>query len=49
MAIFGGAVLTPVMGRISVNLHSVALAYSVPLVAYIIIAFYSFFGATRRT
>ena len=49
MAIIGGAVLTPAMGLISVRLHSVALAYSVPLVAYIIIAFYSFYGAKRRT
>ena len=48
MAIIGGAVLTPAMGLISVRLHSVALAYSVPLVAYIIIAFYSFYGAKRR-
>lgn len=48
MAIIGGAVLTPAMGLISVEFHSVALAYSVPLVAYIIIAFYSFYGAKRR-
>jgi len=48
MAIFGGAVLTPVMGRISVMSHSVALAYCIPLVAYIVIALYSFFGAKRR-
>jgi FHS family L-fucose permease-like MFS transporter len=48
MAIFGGAVLTPVMGRISVLFHSVALAYCVPLLAYVIIALYSFFGAKRK-
>lgn len=48
MAIFGGAVLTPVMGRISVQFHSVAFAYSVPLFAYAVIAFYSFFGAKRK-
>ncbi len=48
MAIFGGAVLTPVMGRISVLFHSVALAYSVPLLAYVVIALYSLFGAKRR-
>jgi FHS family L-fucose permease-like MFS transporter len=48
MAIFGGAVLTPVMGRISILFHSVALAYCVPLLAYVIIALYSFFGARRK-
>src|SRR5271165_4648864 len=48
MAIIGGAVLTPLMGFISEKFHSVALAYSVPLLAYIIIALYSFLGAKRR-
>lgn len=45
MAIVGGAVLTPMMGLISERAHSLALAYSVPLMAYIVIALYSFFGA----
>lgn len=45
MAIVGGAVLTPAMGWISEEFHSVAAAYSVPLVAYIFIAFYSFLGS----
>jgi FHS family L-fucose permease-like MFS transporter len=48
MAIIGGAVLTPAMGLISEKFHSISLAYSVPLVAYIIIALYSFFGARER-
>lgn len=48
MAIVGGAVLTPVMGLISVRTGSIALAYSIPLVAYIVIAFYSFFGSKQR-
>ena len=48
MAIVGGAVLTPVMGFISEKTHSLALAYSVPLVAYVIIAFYSFWGSHQR-
>ena len=48
MAIVGGAVLTPLMGLISEQLHSIALAYSVPLVAYIIIALYSFYGARQQ-
>ena len=48
MAIVGGAVLTPMMGLISVRTGSIALAYSIPLVAYIVIAFYSFFGSGPR-
>jgi FHS family L-fucose permease-like MFS transporter len=48
MAIVGGAVLTPVMGLISVHTGSIALAYSIPLLAYIVIAFYSFFGSRQR-
>lgn len=48
MAIVGGAVLTPLMGLISEQLHSIALAYSVPLVAYVIIALYSFYGARQQ-
>lgn len=47
MAIVGGAVLTPVMGLISEAAHSIAVAYLVPLVAYIFIAIYSFFGAKQ--
>jgi FHS family L-fucose permease-like MFS transporter len=48
MAIVGGAVLTPLMGLISEKTHSLALAYSVPLVAYVFIAFYSFWGSHQR-
>ena len=48
MAIVGGAVLTPLMGFISEQTHSLALAYSVPLLAYAIIALYSFWGSHRR-
>jgi MFS transporter, FHS family, L-fucose permease len=42
MSIVGGAVLTPIMGLISVHFRSVALAYIIPLVGYLFIAFYSF-------
>lgn len=42
MAIVGGAVLTPVMGIISDRSKSLALAYAIPLLAYIVIAGYSF-------
>ena len=48
MAIVGGAVLTPVMGLISEKTRSLALAYSVPLLAYVIIALYSFWGSQQR-
>ena len=48
MAIVGGAVMPPLMGFINVKIHSLALAYSVPLVAYVVIAFYSFWGSHQR-
>ena len=47
MAIVGGAVLTPVMGLISETFHSITWAYVIPLVAYIVIAWYSFFGSKQ--
>lgn len=47
MAIIGGAVLTPIMGLISEKLHSIALSYSVPLVAYVVIVLYSFWGSRQ--
>jgi fucose permease len=37
------------MGFISVKTHSLALAYSVPLIAYLVIAFYSFWGSHQRS
>lgn len=48
MAIVGGAVLTPIMGFISEKAHSLAVAYSVPMLAYVIIALYSFWGSQQR-
>jgi MFS transporter, FHS family, L-fucose permease len=47
MAIVGGAVLTPIMGLISERFHSLALAYGIPLIAFIYICIYSFFGSRR--
>ena len=47
MAIVGGAVLPPVMGLISMRTRGIAASYSVPLVAYLVIAFYSFWGSKR--
>ncbi len=48
MAIVGGAVLTPIMGLISVRSGSLALAYTIPLVTYIYIVFYSLLGSKPR-
>ena len=48
MAIVGGAVMTPLMGLISVRTGSIALAYLIPLVAYIVVALYSFVGYRQR-
>lgn len=42
MAIVGGAVLTLLMGYLSVRLGSVAVAYVVPLLAYLFLTLYSF-------
>ncbi len=48
MAIVGGAVLTPLMGLLSEKLHSIALGYTVPLFAYVVILAYSFWGSERN-
>lgn len=47
MAIVGGAVLTPLMGLVSEKFHSLALAYSIPLIAYLYITVYSYWGSQR--
>ena len=49
MAIVGGAILTPVMGWLSIRFHHVAPAYIVPLIAYVFIAFYAFLGAKPKS
>lgn len=49
MAIVGGAILTPAMGLIAEARHSIAPAYVVPFVAYIVIAGYAFAGARPRS
>jgi MFS transporter, FHS family, L-fucose permease len=41
MAIVGGAVLTPLMGLLSEDSGGIALAYLVPLLAYLFVGFYS--------
>lgn len=47
MAIVGGAVVPPLMGLVSERFHSLALAYSIPLFAYVYIGIYSFWGSQR--
>jgi len=48
MSIIGGAVLPMLMGLITVHFHSMAVAYLVPLVAFVVIAAYSFYGSAVR-
>ncbi len=46
MAIIGGAIWTPLMGWISDSTHSMAYAMIIPVISYIYVAYYSFFGST---
>jgi len=45
MAIIGGAIWTPLMGYISDQTHSMALAMIVPLISYIYVCYYAFIGS----
>ena len=45
MAIIGGAIWTPLMGFISDQTHSMALAMIVPLISYIYVCYYAFIGS----
>ena len=45
MSIIGGAVFTPVMGLVFQKTHSMAFAMVVPLVCYICVAYYAFWGS----
>ena len=45
MAIIGGAVWTPLMGYVSDQTHSMALAMIVPLISYIYVSYYAFVGS----
>jgi MFS transporter, FHS family, L-fucose permease len=49
MAIVGGALIPPLMGKIADARHSMAPAYVVPLIAYVVIAVYAFAGAKMQT
>ena len=45
MAIIGGAIWTPLMGYISDQTHSMAIAMFVPLISYIYVSYYAFVGS----
>jgi FHS family L-fucose permease-like MFS transporter len=45
MSIIGGAVFTPIMGLVFQNTHSMAFAMLVPLMCYICVAYYAFWGS----
>ena len=45
MAIIGGAAFTPLMGIISDHTHSMALAMILPLLCYVVVAFYAIRGS----
>jgi MFS transporter, FHS family, L-fucose permease len=44
MAIIGGAVFTPIMGLISDRIHSMSIAMLVPLLCYLVVAWYAVAG-----
>ncbi len=48
MAIFGGAIVPPLMGLVSDWKGDIQIAFLVPLVCYIYIAFYGFLGSRVR-
>jgi MFS transporter, FHS family, L-fucose permease len=45
MSIIGGAVFTPMMGLVSQQTHSMAIAMAVPLLCYLCVAYYAFWGS----
>jgi FHS family L-fucose permease-like MFS transporter len=45
MAIIGGAVWTPIMGLISDQTGSMAMAMLIPFVSYLYIIYYAFYGS----
>jgi MFS transporter, FHS family, L-fucose permease len=48
MGIIGGAVWTPLMGFIADRSHSMALAMTIPLISYVFVTWYAFFGSKPR-
>lgn len=47
MSIIGGAVFTPLMGLLFQGTHSMALAMTVPLACYLVVAGYAFWGSKK--
>ncbi|WP_433968086.1 hypothetical protein [Tunturiibacter gelidiferens] len=48
MAIIGGAVLTPAVGWVAERTHSMADAFLVPLLCYLVVAWFAFLGSRIR-
>ena len=48
MGMIGGAVMTPLMGWLSIVSQSISVAYVVPLIGYVFVALYAYFGANLR-
>jgi FHS family L-fucose permease-like MFS transporter len=48
MAIIGGAVYPPIMGKIYQMTQSMAISMIMPLIAYVFIAYYAFFGERHK-
>ena len=44
MAVVGGAILPPLMGKIADITHNLQFAFIVPLIAYAYVGFYGFIG-----
>ena len=44
MSIIGGAVFTPIIGLVFQSTHSMALAMMVPLICYVCVGYYAFWG-----
>ena len=49
MAILGGAVLTQIMGFVSDGTGSINMAYVIPLICFVVIAFYGFVASKRHS
>jgi len=47
MSIIGGAVLTPIMGKVA-DLAGIAMAYMVPATCFILIGIYAWLGSQPR-
>ncbi|AFL88088.1 L-fucose:H+ symporter permease [Terriglobus roseus DSM 18391] len=49
MAIIGGAVATPVVGWVAEQTGSMAMSFIVPLLCYLVVAYFAFIGSKVRT